>query len=139
MKYKLSLIATFIAFAIVGTAQTNGKPVSDSGKKLFISVQIEAQFPGGPAAWKKYLQKNLNANLPKDNGAPAGRYTVMLSFLVEKDGAISDIIAENNPGYGSVEEAIRAIKKGPKWQPAEYDGHYVSDRVRQAVTFMVNY
>jgi protein TonB len=49
--------------------------------------------------------------VPVDNGAPAGRYTVVLSFIVDKSGNISEINAENDPGYGTKEEAMRVLKK----------------------------
>src|SRR4051812_12960503 len=48
--------------------------------KEFKTVQIEAKFPGGNDAWTKYLQRNLNSNVPIDNGAPPGNYTVIVSF-----------------------------------------------------------
>ncbi len=46
------------------------------GDDSFHQVQIEAQFPGGLGAWTKYLESNLRTEVPLDNGAPAGRYTV---------------------------------------------------------------
>ena len=137
MKYKLTLIAAFIAFAIAATAQTSEKPILDSGKNVFTSVQIEAEFPGGPEAWKRYLMRNLNPSVASERGAPAGEYKVLLSFLVDKNGNISDVIAEKNPGYGTAEEAIRLIKRGPAWKPAVQNGQNVSYRARQAITFMV--
>ena len=104
---------------------------------LFTSVQIEAQFPGGPAAWAKYLQRNLNQNLPQENGAPEGKYTVIVSFLVDKNGNISDVVTEKDPGYGTADEAVRVIKKGPAWKPAIQNGHNVQYRQKQAITFVV--
>ena len=56
--------------------------------------------------WRKFLDKNLNTSIASDKGAPEGRYTVMLSFLVDKDGSVSNVTTENNPGYGTAEEAI---------------------------------
>jgi protein TonB len=53
------------------------------------------------AAWQKFLERNLNASVPVDNGAPPGKYPVVLSFIVDKTGAFSDIKAENDPGYGT--------------------------------------
>ncbi len=110
----------------------------DDGKTIFESVQVEAAFPGGKAAWVKFLEKNLNNQLPADNGAPEGKYTVFVSFVVDKHGAISNIAIENDPHYGTAEEAIRVIKKGPLWTPAIQNGRFVNYRVRQAITFVVN-
>lgn len=105
--------------------------------KEFKTVQIEAKFPGGPGEWRKYLERNLNNQTPTDNGAPTGNYTVIVSFLVDKDGSISEVKAENDPGYGTAAEAVRAIKKGPKWTPAVQNGRNVIYRQKQSITFAV--
>ena len=109
--------------------------------KLFTSVQIESEFPGGQDAWNKYLQRNLNSEVPKDNGAPSGRYTVEVSFTVDKEGNISSVNgALANGGstdYGTIEEAIRVIKKGPKWKPGVQNGIQVKSRKKQRITFLI--
>jgi periplasmic protein TonB len=105
--------------------------------KEFKTVQIEAKFPGGNAACLKYLQRNLNADAPTENGAPSGNYTVIVSFLVDKNGNISEVQALNDPGYGTASEAVRVIKKGPAWQPAVQNGRNVIYRQKQSVTFQV--
>jgi len=105
--------------------------------KEFKTVQIEAQFPGGQGAWLKYLQRNLNADAPTENGAPPGNYTVIVSFLVDKNGNISEVQALNDPGYGTAAEAVRVIKKGPAWTPAVQNGRNVIYRQKQSVTFQV--
>ena len=123
------------------------KEVVGLGKKIredidddlpFTTVQQVAEFPGGLAGWTKYLQKNLNSDLPVQNGAPAGKYTVIVSFIVAKDGSISDVVAENDPGYGTKAEAVRVIQKGPSWKPAVQNGKNVIYRQRQSIVFMVN-
>lgn len=116
----------------------SGKTAEAEDNSIFVHVEIPAQFPGGFEAWKKYLERNLNAGLPTENGAEAGKYTVMVSFVVDKEGNISDVKAENAPGFGTEAEAIKIIKKGPKWLPAVQNGRKVAYRARQQVTFMVN-
>jgi len=106
--------------------------------KEFKTVQIQAKFPGGPEAWTKYLERNLRADVPVENGAPPGRLTVVVSFLVDKDGNISEVKAENDPGYGTADEAVRVIKRGPKWIPAVQNGRNVIYRQKQSVTFEVS-
>lgn len=105
--------------------------------KEFISVQKEASFPGGMPAWIRFLQTNLNGDVPVSNGAPEGMYTVIISFLVDKEGKISEVRAVNDPGYGVAEEAIRVIKKSKVWIPAESNNHKVIYRQSQKITFMV--
>ncbi len=104
---------------------------------IFTSVQNEAEFPGGDAAWRRYLEKNLNPNTPIDNGAPEGTYAVVVQFIVSKDGSISDVKALSNYGYGMEEEAVKIIKKGPDWKPALQNGKNVNAYRRQPVTFLV--
>ncbi len=107
------------------------------GDDSFHQVQIEAQFPGGLGAWTKYLESNLRTEVPLDNGAPAGRYTVVVSFLVDKEGNVSDIKALNDPGYGTTEEAVRIIKKSKQWTPAIQNGRSVNYHQQQSITFVV--
>ncbi|MDB5209882.1 MAG: energy transducer TonB [Sediminibacterium sp.] len=104
----------------------------------FITTQMNAQFPGGVDGWRKYLERNLNKDLPSDNGAPPGTYTVTVSFVVDVNGMISDVKAENDPGYGTAAEAIKVIKKGPNWSPAEQNGKKVIYRQKQNITFRVS-
>lgn len=105
--------------------------------EVFTIVQRQAQYPGGTAEWLRYLERNLNRDLPSANGAPPADYTVTVSFIVDRQGNVSDVRAENDPGYGTREEAIRVIRKGPKWIPAEQNGHAVVYRQKQNITFRI--
>jgi TonB family protein len=130
------------------------KPAIQNGRKVPFEVRQEiefalgnqvaalendepATFPGGADAWRKYLEKNLNANVLAENHAPTGHYSVKLTFNVSKDGTISNVVAKTKNGYGTEEEAIRFIKEGPKWVPAKKDGSFVDSEVNQTITFMV--
>jgi protein TonB len=119
-----------------GTVVAEAPKEEDEGK-VFNKVEIEAEYPGGPAAWSKYLRNNLDANTPVDNQAPEGTYTVIVRFIVSKDGSISDVVAETKYGYGMEAEAMKIIKKGPKWTPAQQNGRYVNAYRRQPITFVV--
>jgi len=121
-----------------GTGKVEAPKQEEDYNKVFTVVQIPAEYPGGFAAWSRYLERNLNSNVPVDNGAPAGRYTVVLSFIVDKSGNISEINAENDPGYGTKEEAMRVLKKGGGWKPAVQNGRNVIYRHRQSITFQVS-
>ncbi|MEO5945076.1 MAG: energy transducer TonB [Ferruginibacter sp.] len=112
-------------------------PKTDDENKIFTKVENEAEFPGGQGAWGNYLRKNLNANAPVDNGAPEGTYTVIIRFIVSKDGSISDVTPETKFGYGMEDEAAKIIKKGPKWKPALQNGRNVNAYRRQPITFVV--
>lgn len=109
---------------------------NDDGK-IFDRVEVEASFPGGDNMWRKYLERTLNPNTPVDNGAPAGSYAVIIQFVVDKEGNISDVRPLTHHGYGMEAEVMRVIMKGPKWTPAEQDGRKVKAYRKQPVTFQV--
>lgn len=109
----------------------------DDENKIFTKVEVEAAFPGGEAAWRNYLSKNLDTNTPIDNGAPGGKYTVTVKFVVSRDGSLSDVTCENDPGFGMCQEAIRVIKKTKNWTPAIQNGRNVNAYRRQPITWVV--
>jgi protein TonB len=121
-----------------GTGVVEAPKVEEDYDKVFTVVQIAAEYPGGLAAWSKYLERNLNRDLPVENGAPPGKYTVIVSFIVSKTGDVSEVAAENDPGYGTKAEAVRVIQKGPKWKPAVQNGRNVIYRHKQSITFVVS-
>jgi protein TonB len=105
--------------------------------RFFEKVEVEADFPGGVQAWRKFLEKNLNAQVPSDNGAPAGSYTVVIRFIVDKDGSLSDFKSTTKYGYGMEEEMSRVLKLSPKWMPALDKGRAIKAYRMQPVTFVV--
>lgn len=117
---------------------TRKSKATNEYEKVFTIAQEPASFPGGLPAWTKYLERNLNRDLPVNNGAPPGKYTVVISFIVDKEGGLSDIKAENDPGYGTAEEARRMMAKGPSWIPAKQNGLNVIYRHKQSITFQVS-
>ena len=119
-----------------GKGVVEAKPVEDENK-IFDKVEIEAKFPGGDAKWRQYLERNCNAQVATDNGAPEGTYSVVVQFVVDKDGNISDVRSLTNHGYGMEEEAVRVIKKGPNWTPAVQNGRQVKAYRKQPITFQV--
>ena len=111
--------------------------LSQNNDPIFYTAQKTAQFPGGGEGWIRYLEKNLNRDVPVINGAPVGQYKVILSFVVTSDGDIKDVKAVADPGYGTAAEAIRIIEKGPKWVPAEQNGKKVNYFITQSIAFAV--
>lgn len=132
------------------TKQVVQAPVEDKGTqvvevpvkaveedKIFTKVEIEAEYPGGTGAWRKFLERNLNGQVANENSAPTGTYTVVVRFIVAKDGTVSDITPETSVGYGMENEAVRAIRKAPRWTPAQQNGNVVKAYRRQPITFVV--
>ena len=111
---------------------------ADSAGHPYTAVEIQAKFDGGPEAWAKFLSKNIKTGTPVNNGAPPGRYVVLVSFLVDTTGKVSDVRIEKDPGYGCGDDVLRIFqKKTPKWLPAIKDGQKVLYRQRQMITYEV--
>ena len=109
----------------------------DDENKIFTKVEVDASYPGGESSWRRYLTNNLDSEVPGSNGAGAGTYTVIVRFIVAKDGSVSDVVAETNHGYGMEQESVRAIKKSGKWKPAVQNGRNVTAYKRQPITWLV--
>jgi TonB family C-terminal domain len=109
------------------------KAVEEDYDKVFTKVENPAEFPGGPDAWRRYLERNLQ--YPDDAQENGTQGVVKVQFIVDKEGNISEVQALNDPGDGLAEEAVRIIKRGPKWTPAEQNGRKVIYRHIQAITF----
>lgn len=117
------------------TAQTD---TTGNDSITFEKADTEASFPGDVKKWRLYLEKTLNPNVPVENGAPNGIYIIVIQFIVDKNGNIFDIKALTNNGFGMEAEAMRVIKKGPKWVPAMKDERVVKSYHKQAFTFIVS-
>ena len=116
-----------------------GERYDSAGKKVtgYFTYQKEAMFPGGIEGWIEYLQGHLKANTPAKKKAPAGRYTVTITFLVDKAGQVTEVEALNNPGFGTAEEAVRVVQHSPAWIPAIQNDKPVNYRQKQNITFEV--
>ena len=110
------LFSFFVILSNAGYCQVSLSSSSSEGNanKIFSKVDVEAEYPGGSAAWKRFLQFNVNSYIPINKKAPDGTYTVIVRFIVSKNGKLSDVVAETNHGYGMEKEVIRAIKSGPR-------------------------
>lgn len=129
-----SLLLFFLLFALRIFSQTDAN--SDTTKRLFESVEKEAAYPGGEKAWRKFLERNLNPGVPVKNGAPNGRYVVIVQFVVNKEGHVVDIKPLTKEGYGMEEEVVRAMSKSGIWSPAINYGKLVNAYRKQSFTFV---
>jgi protein TonB len=116
----------------------DGKGIIDVPKNtepdIFEKVEIDAKFAGN---WEKFLTRNLNPNTPVDNGAAPGNYVVLVQFVVDVDGSVSQIKPISNVGYGMEEEAVRVLRKAEKWVPAIQNGRQVKAWRTQKIVFQV--
>jgi len=116
---------------------TNSASLSKDHDIIFEKTEVAPSFPGGQMAWRKFLERNLKAEIPNELGAPAGTYTVLVRFVVDTSGQISDLHTLSNFGYGMEKEVLRIMKLSPNWVPALQNGHKVKCYRQQSVTFLV--
>lgn len=131
------IITLCVVLMICFAANAQNRIIDSATGAVFERVEVEAEFTGGATGWIKYMTKYLNPNVPIKNNAPIGQYQVIVRFIVSKTGAISDIVAETNHGFGMEQEVVRIIQKGPDWIPAQQNGKPVNAYRRQPVTFVV--
>ncbi len=108
------------------------KKVEEDWDKTFTKVEIESEYPGGSSAWQRYLNKNLR--YPQDAIDNEIQGTIVVQFIVDKEGNVSDVEAISGPKELR-DEAVRVIKKSGKWTPAVQNGRQVKSYKKQPITF----
>jgi len=83
-------------------------------------IEVKPDFPGGMDKFYNYIAKNYRT--PEEEGLKGKVY---VTFVVEKDGSLTDIKVLRDIGYGTGKEAIRVLKATPKWNPGEQNGKKV--------------
>ena len=109
------------------------EPEEEEADEVFLVVEENASFPGGMGAWNKFLKKNLK--YPRQAQRMGIEGGVFLSFIVDKQGVISDIKVMRGIGGGCDEEAIRVLKASPKWAPGKQRGRAVKSRMQLRILF----
>ncbi|HWR94463.1 MAG TPA: energy transducer TonB [Flavobacterium sp.] len=83
-------------------------------------IEVKPDFPGGLQKFYDFVGKNYQT--PEEEGL---RGKVYVTFVVEKDGSLTDIKVLRDIGYGTGKEAIRVLNKCPRWTPGEQNGKKV--------------
>jgi protein TonB len=90
---------------------------------------------GGDAAWAKFLNKNLRFPSAAQEEGVGGK--VLLSFIIEKDGHLSNITVDRGAGHGFDEEAMRVLKLAKAWKPGMQNGQAVRVKYSIPINFQV--
>jgi len=101
--------------------------------KVFDVVEEMPQFPGGQAALLEYLAKNIKYPVVAEENGVQGR--VIVTFVVERDGSITDVKVVKSVDPSLDKEAARVVKSMPKWQPGKQNGSAVRVKYTVPVTF----
>ena len=100
---------------------------------VFTKVEIEASFPGGDAAWNRYISNAMkNANFDKFKNSDQG--TCRVRFIVDKEGNISNVQALTMKRSRLAKLAVDIIQNSPHWNPAQQDKRFVNAYREQPIT-----
>ena len=96
-------------------------------------VKEEPSFPGGEGALRDFISKNLRyPKFAKEKGIYG---PVHVSFIVEKDGSLTDFVITESKDPSLDKEAIRVLQSMPKWNPGKLDGQFVTVKTGMSVSF----
>jgi TonB-dependent SusC/RagA subfamily outer membrane receptor len=140
----LTILKGDSAKSLYGNAARNGviiikmKQAADTlsltdDKVVFTKVEIEASFPGGQARWQEYLRTAMKehwSELVNDNKSG----TCTLTFIVHKDGHVSNVAVTGMEGSVFAQFGVNLIKNGPRWAPALQNGYKVNAYRQQEIT-----
>ncbi|WP_165953108.1 energy transducer TonB [Pedobacter changchengzhani] len=108
--------------------------VDNSGKPD--EVDVLPEYPGGINNARKYVGEHVEYPAEAlENGIEG---TIILTFVIEKDGSVTEIKIDKGLGFGLDEEVMRVMKRMPKWSPAKLNGNDVRYRMRMPVNFQLN-
>jgi periplasmic protein TonB len=103
---------------------------------IFTVVEDQPSFPGGEEARIRYLQENLRyPQMAREAGIQG---TVFVTFVVERDGSVTDVRVIRGIGGGCDEEAIRVVRNMPRWQPGRQRGQPVRVQFNMPIRFVLN-
>ena len=109
---------------------------ASSGDEIFQVVENMPEYPGGMSELMKYLQKNVK--YPKEAQEQGKQGRVIVEFVVEKDGSITDtkVMKPVDPLLDA--EALRVVSAMPNWNPGKQRGKEVRTRFTLPVTFRLS-
>lgn len=106
---------------------------SEEGSKIYDMVEQMPQFPGGQAYMFQYISRNTKYPPEAERNRITGK--VLCTFVVERDGSITDVNVVKSVHPALDKEAIRVIKAMPRWIPGKQNGSAVRVKYTIPVTF----
>jgi hypothetical protein len=124
LNYKVIVLFTvLLVFSTEGIAQTIENDEQNETLVHPSKFERQAQFHAGMKGFYKLFYTRFNVTDAAYENKVKG--TLMLTFIVETDGSLTDIVVRKDLGYGLGEEAVRVLKKMPNWIPALYKGETI--------------
>ncbi|WP_430613863.1 energy transducer TonB [Flavobacterium sp. JP2137] len=114
----------------------NGTAIVDEGNsnEVYSFVQLKAEPVGGFTSFNKMFVSRFRT---PDVHANVVKLQVIVRFIVEKDGSLSDISILRDPGYGAGKEAVRVLKTMPNWKAAVQNNRKVRSQFTLPITVEV--
>lgn len=109
------------------------KPKEDLSRKVFDVVENMPSYPGGNGALQKWLASNITYPAAAAENGVEGR--VIVAFVVEPDGSVSDVRIARGVDPSLDREALSVVKRMPKWIPGMQNGSPVRVKFNVPVTF----
>jgi protein TonB len=101
--------------------------------EIFTVVEESPSYPGGDIARIKFLQQDINyPQMARESGIQG---TVYVTFVVERDGRVTDVRVLRGIGGGCDEEAVRVMNAMPRWQPGKQRGKPVRVQFTMPIKF----
>lgn len=113
----------------------NEVPLKVEETKVFDVVERMAQYKGGDTALMDYLNKNIKYPVNAEKNGIQGR--VVTTFVVERDGSITDVRVIKSVDPSLDKEAVRVIRSMPKWNPCKQNGAAVRVKFTMPITFIL--
>ena len=114
-------------------AQPVEQPKHEEENKVFDIVEEMPSFPGGMGALNKYLHDNVHYPVVAQENGVQGRVTI--SFVVEKDGSVTDVKVAKSVDPSLDKEALRVVRGMPRWTPGKQNGATVRVKYNVPVVF----
>ena len=114
----------------------DGPPKIDNTPFDANTIDVMPEPYGGAAAWSKFLQKNIHYPSMASEEGKQGK--VWLSFIIERDGHLSNIVVEKGVGFGLDEEALRVLKLAPAWKPGKQNNQAVRVKYTIPISFQIS-
>ena len=111
----------------------NSPQIPADSDKVYDVVENMPQFPGGPSAMMKFLSDNIKYPVAAEEKRQQGR--VIVTFIVECDGSVSNPKVATSAEEHLDNEALRLVRAMPKWTPGTQGGHPVRVKYTVPVTF----
>ncbi len=118
----------------IGLANTiSTDTVKNQNDEIYLEVDVAPEPSGGMTAFFEYNATNLKYPAEAREAGIEGK--VILQFVVDTDGKITNVQSVKGIGYGCDEEAVRVVKDSPAWKPGMKDGKVVKVRMVLPITF----